>query len=75
MTRLAILDHASHTLFVEDVNETLLEQKYNGEEEAYIKDNYDISNFFSWDYIVSTQYIPDATDGDVYDVDFTDIAD
>lgn len=75
MTRLAIIDHASHTLFVEDVNETLLEQKYNGEEEAYIKDNYNIGDSFSWEYIVSTQYIPDATDGAVYDVDFTDIAD
>lgn len=37
MTRLAIIDHATHTLFIEDVSEEDL-ARYGGEEEAYIRD-------------------------------------
>ena len=36
MTRLAIIDHATHTLFIEDVSEEDL-ARYGGEEEAYIR--------------------------------------
>lgn len=75
MERLAIIDHDCHTLFVEDVDEELLAEKYNGEEEAYIKDNYCISDNFSWDYITSAQYIPDCVDTEVYEIDFKNIKD
>ena len=69
MERLAIIDHNTHTLFVEDVSDEIL-AKYHGEEEDYIKDNYPSLDNFSWDYIVSAQYIPDYEDIRVYDIDF-----
>lgn len=72
MTRLAIIDHNSHTLFVEDVPDEVLE-KYHGEEEAYIEDNYALSDNYSWDYIVDAQYIPDTQETEVYEIDFEDI--
>lgn len=56
MTRLAIIDHNEHILIVEDVTDEML-AKYNGEEQAYIEDNYDLENY-SWDYIVEADYIP-----------------
>lgn len=71
MIRIAIIAHDSHTLYIEDVNEELLEKKYNGEEEAYIKDNYCISDNFSWDYIIKSQYIPECEETEVYNVDFS----
>ena len=40
MTRIAIIDHDAHNLIVEDIDDEILESKYGGEEEAYIKDNY-----------------------------------
>lgn len=69
MTRLAIIDHSTHTLFIEDVSDENLE-KYNGEEEAYIKDNYNLQGEFSWDYIASAQYLPeeDKTPVDIDDL-------
>lgn len=76
MKRIVIIDHDSHTLYVEDVNEELLAEKYNGEEEDYIKDTYSISDNFSWDYIISAQYIPNCTKTEeVYDIDFDNIKD
>ena len=72
MTRLAIIDHETHNLFIEDVSDEAL-AKYNGEEEAYIKDNYCIHDNFSWEYITSAQYIPDCEDTEVYDIDFKEI--
>jgi hypothetical protein len=72
MERIAIIDHDTHTLFVEDIDEDILNTKYDGEEEAYIKDNYpDIGEHFSWDYIVDTCYTP--IDGDSIDVEFEDL--
>ena len=41
MERLAIIDHDRHRLFIEDVNDEML-AKYNGEEQAYIDDNYNL---------------------------------
>ena len=55
MTRIAIIDHDEHHLFVEDITDEMLE-KYNGDEQAYIDDNYDLENY-SWDYIVNADYI------------------
>ena len=74
MERLAIIDHEKHYLFIEDVSDEAL-AKYNGEEEAYIKDNYCISDNFSWAYINSAQYIPDCEETEVYDIDFENIKD
>lgn len=71
MERLAILDHSNHRLYVEDVSEETLE-KYNGEEEAYIKDNYTFEGDYSWDYITDTEYIP-MDDPTPMDVEFTDL--
>jgi len=71
MERIAIIDHDEHQLFVEDIDETILNRDYGGEEEAYIKDNYNLENF-SWDYIVRTEYYPENGD-DPMEVDFTDL--
>jgi len=57
MTRLVIIDHAAHTLFIEDVTDEQLE-KYDGEEEAYIKDNYTFEGDWSWEYVTDIEYIP-----------------
>jgi len=61
MERIVIIDHDDHRLFVEDINEEILQRDYNGEEEAYIKDNYDMENF-SWDYITEALYLPEHDD-------------
>lgn len=61
MTRLAIIDHAEHTLFIEDVTDEQLE-KYNGSEEAYIKDTYTFEGDWSWDYVTDIEYIPEDDD-------------
>lgn len=71
MTRIAIIDHDAHNLIVEDIDDEILESKYGGEEEAYIKDNYNLGDNWSWDYIVSTTYYPNDEDG--IDVDFEDL--
>ena len=72
MKRIAIIDHEEHSLFLEDVDEEILQEKYNGEEEAYIKDNYDLSDNWSWDYITSIWYLPPEDDAMVWlnDKDF-----
>lgn len=72
MKRIAIIAHNSHTLFVEDVNEKILE-KYNGNIKAYIEDNYCISGKFSWDYITSAQYLPETEETEVYDIDYSEL--
>lgn len=71
MERIAIIDHETHTLFIEDIDEDILEKKYGGEEEAYIKDTYDLSDNWSWEYIVHTEYIP--IDDDPIVVEFEDL--
>jgi hypothetical protein len=73
MERLAILDHANHKLYIEDVSEETLEQ-YGGEEEKYIEDTYEFDGDYSWDYIVETEYLPDDNDGDFIDIDFNSLA-
>lgn len=57
MRRLAIIDNVTHTLYVEDINEEILEGQYGGEEQLYIEDNYDLEEY-SWDWIIETQYFP-----------------
>lgn len=73
MTRIAIIDHDAHNLIVEDIDDEILESKYGGEEEAYIKDNYNLGDNWSWDYIVSTTYYPNDEDGYGCEVDFEDL--
>ena len=71
--RLAIIDHASHMLYIEDVDEKLIEEKYDGEEEKYIKDTYAlVKDQWSWDYIVGTEYYPND-DQDPIAVEFKDL--
>ena len=57
MERLVIIDHANHTLFVDDVSEETLQQ-YGGEEEKYIEDNYTFDGDYSWDFITDAEYYP-----------------
>ena len=71
MERIAIIDHDNHRLYVEDIDEEVLNEKYNGEEEAYIKDNYTLENF-SWDFITETEYYPNDDD-DPISVEFEDL--
>lgn len=72
MERLAIIDHDNHELFIDDVaDETLA--KYNGEEEAYIKDTYPVLVNYSWDYVTDATYY--VSDDDPIDIDFEKIKD
>lgn len=72
MRRIAIIDHATHELMIEDVNETELE-KYGGDEQAYIDDNYTFEGDYSWDWITDAQYFNE--DGDIIEIDFDEIGD
>ena len=56
MRRIAIIDHNTHTLMVEDINEGKLREKYGDDEQKYIDDNYTFEGKYSWDWITDTQY-------------------
>lgn len=57
MTRIAVIDHSTHELYVEDINNELLNaEPYNGDVQAYIDDNYTFEGDYSWDYIVDASY-------------------
>lgn len=73
MTRIAIIDHDEHRLYVEDIPEDILEKCYGGDEQKYIDDNYDIENY-SWDYITDGLFLP-AGESDFCDIDFDTILD
>lgn len=66
MERIVIIDHDRHELFIEDIDEKTLQEKYNGEEEDYIKDNYDLSEHWSWDYVNAVWYCPQEGDASVW---------
>ena len=68
--RLAIIDHDNHQLFIEDVDVNVLNEKYNGEEEDYIKDNYELGENWSWEWVTVIEYVP--TDEDPIDVEPSD---
>lgn len=74
MRRIAIIDHSAHTLFVEDIDENVLEDKYNGDEQAYIDDNYTFEGEYSWDYIIDAEYLP-IEDKTPIEIDFDEIGD
>lgn len=69
--RIAVIDHDRHTLFVEDINDSILEGQYGGDEQMYIEDNYNLKEY-TWDYIVDAQYIPED-DKMPMEVEFTDL--
>lgn len=74
MRRLAIIDHATHHLYIEDVNEEILEGQYGGDEQMYIDDNYSATNY-SWDWINEIQYFTEfeKTPVEINPKDFTDV--
>lgn len=59
MRRIAIIDHDTHSLYVEDVSDETMEM-YNDDEQLYIKDNYKLENY-SWDWIVDSEYYPEES--------------
>lgn len=71
MTKIAIINHDEHRLYIEDVSDEDL-AKYNGEEEDYIKDNYNLENY-SWDYITGAIYMAEGEE-EFTDIDFKKIA-
>lgn len=50
---IAIIDHLEHQLFIEFADEKEIQEKYHGEEEAYIRDKYGFKDedIFSWEYL------------------------
>ena len=71
--RIVIIDHDNHNLWIEDVSDEALE-KYRGEEEKYIKDNYQLGEHWSWDWITLSMYIPENCD-DPIEINFKDLID
>ena len=74
MERIAIIDHDEHRLYIEDIPESVLNEQYDGEEEKYIEDMYDLENY-SWDFITEADYIPVSSSGDFFKIDFNTIGD
>ncbi len=72
MRRIAIIDHSSHELMVEDINEEVLESQYDGDEQKYIDDTYTFEGDYSWDWITDTQYFPED-DKTPMKVEFTEL--
>ena len=74
MRRLAIINHADHTLMVEDVNENELQDNYGGDEQAYIDANYTIEGEYSWDWITDAEYYKEGESNPI-EIDFDEIGD
>ena len=72
MERIVIIDHDEHKLYIEDIPESVLNEQYDGEEEKYIEDMYDLEHY-SWDYITDALYIPVSSSGDFRTIDFSTI--
>ena len=70
MERIAIIDHYTHTLYIDDVEEGLIDEQYEGQEEKYIEDNYTFKEDYSWDYIVDAQYFQSFDDPTPVEIDF-----
>ena len=68
MRRIAIIDHTNHILFVEDINEKILEGQYGGDEYMYIDATYNLKEY-SWDWITDVEYIPEFNK-DPIEIDF-----
>ena len=67
MERLWIIDHSTHSVYFEDVDSDFLNERYNGEEEAYIEDNYTFDGDYSWDYVTDAMYVD--VNGDIHDIE------
>ena len=73
--KLCIINHVQHEVYIEMVDVSLLEDKYNGEKEAYIMDMYTFpedyleKGYVSWEWFIG---IYDYTD-DEYGLDMPDI--
>lgn len=72
--RIAIINHDTHTLFVEDINDEILEGQYGGQEQNYIDKNYTFGGEYSWDYICDAAYFPDG-ESDPIEIDFENLKD
>ena len=75
MIRVAIIDHETHNLFMEDLDEDVLEKEYEGSEEAYIEATHELGKHWTWDYIVHTEYYPNMANDDGIVVEFSDFVD
>lgn len=76
MKRIAIIEHEHHCLYIEDIDEQVLNEKYHGKEEEYIEDNFDFgTDNYTWDTIVDTEYFPSAYEEEYppISVEFTDL--
>ena len=73
MRRVVIIDHDRHTLFVEDINEEILEGQYGGDEQLYIEDSYTLGNY-AWDWVTDTQYFPEH-DKTPIEINFEELCD
>ena len=71
--KIAIIDHESHTLYVEDINDDILQGQYGGDGQLYIEDSYTLGNY-SWDWITDTQYFPED-DKTPVEVNFEELCD
>lgn len=71
--RIVVIDHESHTLYIEDINDDILQGQYGGDVQLYIDDSYSAENY-SWDYIVDTQYIPED-DKTPVEINFEELCD
>lgn len=76
MERIAIIDHENHTLHIEDINEDILKEYYNGKKEDYIREQYKnkLSQNWTWDYIIKAQYRP-MLGNKALEIDFDAICD
>lgn len=74
MRRIAIIDHSTHTLYVEDIDEYELINKYSDDEQKYIDEHYAFDGEYSWDWIVDAQYFPEFEKNPV-GIYFEDIGD
>ena len=72
MRRLAILDHDNHALYIEDINEEILEGQYGGDEELYIEDNHNLKEY-AWNWIVETQYFSEFNQLEPIEINFEEI--
>lgn len=78
--RIAIINHDTHELFVEDIDLKVLNEKFLGSEEEYIDYFYRYGRegvSYSWDYITYAEYVPKGTPKDTEGVEihFDELAD
>lgn len=71
MTKIAIINHDEHRLYIEDVSDEEL-ARYRGDIESYIISNYYLENY-SWNYISDAVYMAEGEE-DFVDIDFEKIA-